>query len=110
MNRMPLPITLDTTTAAASMTPSRRSRSRWTPVGGSAGAWPVIDRPSFGEQLPGYAVLAQTGPLPRAVLHEQFDLGVLELRVLQHLRARRRARVAQVARQVERAQRLARFE
>src|SRR5690349_10133098 len=109
---MPLPMTFDTTTAAASMVPSRRSRSGGATAGddGVAGTRPVIARPSFREQLTGHAVLAQTRPLAGAVLDEQLDHGVLELRVLQHLQARGLARVAEIAGEVERAEARAGFE
>src|SRR4051812_1995458 len=108
ISRMPEPITLETTTAAASTVPSRRSSrpsgSGRTPAGGSAAGRPVIDRPSFREQLPVDAVFAQPGPLSRSLLHVQLDLRVLEQRVLQHLGAGGRTGVAEIAGQVERTE------
>src|SRR5690349_5897398 len=101
---MPLPITLETTTADASMVPSRRSRSPGAPVDGSAGERPVIAESwSSGEELPIDAEFAEAGPLPRSLLDEQLHLGVLEHGVLQHLRPGCGAGIAEIARQVERS-------
>src|SRR5689334_15370215 len=109
--RMPLPMTFETTTAAASIVPSFRSRSGEDLAAAveSGPGRPVIAG-SSSEELPGDLVLAEPHPLAGALLDEELDLRVLELRVLQHLHARRLTGIAEIAREIERTQALAGLE
>src|SRR6185295_4314809 len=83
--KMPPPMTLDTTIAAASRGPSRRSSEC-----SSSGVVPITRtaRTSFGEELPHDGHVGDWRPLGRAVLGEQADLGVDELGIFQHVGAR----------------------
>src|SRR5262245_6124152 len=87
--RMPLPITLETTTDAASMGPRRRSR---VAEDGSGTRGILL----FRNHLTLNLVLPDFDPAAGTMLREEFDLHVLELRVLQHLHTGRRRGVTEL--------------
>src|SRR5439155_8344296 len=76
---MPPPMTLETTMAAASRGPSRRSSE-----GGGSGITRAVPA-SWRDELTRDGGLGDGRPLRRPVLGEQAHLDVHELRVLEHL-------------------------
>src|SRR5215831_6054678 len=91
--KIPTPMTFEMTMMAASKGPSRRSSE------GGENDWGTVTRGapvSSHDQRSRDRVLAQAGPLRRAVLGEQLDLRVDECLVLQHLLARLGAGVSQM--------------
>src|SRR5678815_2050847 len=87
---MPPPMTLETTMAAASRGPRRRSRNATVRA---------VTRDacgSFGDQRARHGVFAHLLPLDVSVLREELDLGVDKLRIVQHLLARLRPGISEL--------------
>src|SRR5262245_16532644 len=88
--KMPPPMTLETTMAAASSGPRRRS-SDATVGGVTRGACG-----SFGDQCARYGVFPNLLPLSRPVFREDLNFRVHKLFVLEHLLARLRTGIAKL--------------
>src|SRR4029078_151522 len=93
--KMPPPMTLEMTMAAASMGPSRRSMAD-DEAGGAAARGARDTSGLLSQQLPRHRDALQLDPLRRALFGEDRHFDVLALAVLEHLRARLR-RIAGVA-------------
>src|SRR3974390_2388736 len=87
--KIPPPMTLEMTMAAASTGPSRR----WRPSASGC----ADDTELLGDELARQRELRDLGPLRRTVLREDVHAHVLEVRVLQDVGARLR-RIARIAR------------
>src|SRR4051794_24046160 len=88
--KMPPPMTLETTMAAASSGPSRRSSEAL-----EEGVTRDACR-SFADESARDSVLADLFPLDRPVLGENLNLGVDKLRVREHLLSRLRAGISEL--------------